>query len=652
MSSGARHGEIRSSHRTVPSKERWCRSVTSRNRWRRNERQAAEARYRLVAEHASDVVCVVDADGDIAWVSPSVEGVLGWDPDELVGSPVATLLAPRGPGHGGPLAPDGARRGPVPSRWKCGSGPRPARHCGCHCGPTPWSTTPATSRRRSAAPPLCQSEVVERRAAATLLGGQRAAGRGDRRRGTPGAMCETAVRHGGYLFAWYGHKGDAPGCRWNRSPEATRTGLPGRSGADLGRRSAGSSRWAGPAVRRDRDRAGPSGADASWAGRDVAHGFGSSMSLPVRVNGAVEGVFTVYAAEPRAFGPRVVVSWRISSVPGIRHRAPARPPGPGGGVHELDRSVASWSNPAIPTRRAPGPGGRAVGRHRPRARPQRPPDRGPDVRRHHPRRRQGRRAHRPAVAAGSARRGGDGADPPPPAHRMGDHQQFEWPWPVAEVILQHHERMDGTGYPQGLRGDEILLEARIVAVADVFEAVSSRRPYRAALGEGKARGRRGRRVGDAVRRRRGGRVRAGPRRRVHVQCDEGGGPEPPASLRRVPRDPTSGRTIGAGCRPGEPVPTGRRGAGDGNRTRVSSLGSWRSTIELHPRRGEHTIVCRAWFSPTALYARRSPPATSRSTLSTSRASSPRRSTCTWTGTSASSATTPAGSSTSARTRRT
>jgi PAS domain S-box-containing protein len=54
--------------------------------------------------------------------------------------------------------------------------------------------------------------------------------------------------------------------------------------------------------------------------------------------------------------------------------------------------------------------------------------------------------------------------------------------PVAEVILQHHERLDGSGYPKGLRGDEIMLEARILAVADVVEAMSSHRPYRPALG--------------------------------------------------------------------------------------------------------------------------------------------------------------------------
>lgn len=58
----------------------------------------------------------------------------------------------------------------------------------------------------------------------------------------------------------------------------------------------------------------------------------------------------------------------------------------------------------------------------------------------------------------------------------------DYPWPVAEMILQHHERLDGSGYPRGLRGDDILREARILAVADVVEAMTSHRPYRPGLG--------------------------------------------------------------------------------------------------------------------------------------------------------------------------
>lgn len=62
----------------------------------------------------------------------------------------------------------------------------------------------------------------------------------------------------------------------------------------------------------------------------------------------------------------------------------------------------------------------------------------------------------------------------------------EFPWPVAQMILQHHERLDGSGYPNGESGDAILIEARILAVADVVEAMASHRPYRPALGIDKA----------------------------------------------------------------------------------------------------------------------------------------------------------------------
>jgi putative nucleotidyltransferase with HDIG domain len=63
---------------------------------------------------------------------------------------------------------------------------------------------------------------------------------------------------------------------------------------------------------------------------------------------------------------------------------------------------------------------------------------------------------------------------------------IDFPWPVAQIVLQHHERMDGSGYPSGFTGTEILLEARIMAVADVVEAIASHRPYRPALGLKKA----------------------------------------------------------------------------------------------------------------------------------------------------------------------
>jgi putative two-component system response regulator len=61
-------------------------------------------------------------------------------------------------------------------------------------------------------------------------------------------------------------------------------------------------------------------------------------------------------------------------------------------------------------------------------------------------------------------------------------KKIEFPWPIAEITFQHHERIDGSGYPRGLSGSEILMEAKILGVADVVEAMVSHRPYRPAHG--------------------------------------------------------------------------------------------------------------------------------------------------------------------------
>ena len=60
-------------------------------------------------------------------------------------------------------------------------------------------------------------------------------------------------------------------------------------------------------------------------------------------------------------------------------------------------------------------------------------------------------------------------------------KNVESPWPLAEIVYQHHERMNGSGYPRNMVGDDILMESRILAVSDVLESMSSRRVYRPAL---------------------------------------------------------------------------------------------------------------------------------------------------------------------------
>ncbi|MCJ7665543.1 MAG: HD-GYP domain-containing protein, partial [Actinobacteria bacterium] len=61
-------------------------------------------------------------------------------------------------------------------------------------------------------------------------------------------------------------------------------------------------------------------------------------------------------------------------------------------------------------------------------------------------------------------------------------KNIDFPLPIVDIIIQHHEKLDGSGYPRGLKGKDIMLEAKILTVADVLEAMSSHRPYRPALG--------------------------------------------------------------------------------------------------------------------------------------------------------------------------
>ncbi len=61
-------------------------------------------------------------------------------------------------------------------------------------------------------------------------------------------------------------------------------------------------------------------------------------------------------------------------------------------------------------------------------------------------------------------------------------KEVDFPWPIAEIVYQHHERLDGSGYPRGLKGDDLLIQSKIICVADVIEAMASHRPYRPSLG--------------------------------------------------------------------------------------------------------------------------------------------------------------------------
>jgi len=457
------------------------------------EARRSEARYRLVAEHSSDVVYVADPDGDFAWVSPSVETVLGWRPEDLIGTPVIDLLAEedrdvRERGRQVVFA-EGRRFAPVEVRFLA--------RTGAPLWMSLWSepVVDAAGTVTAAVCSLreCQREVLERWAATTLSAGNAVLAEATDEATMLDEMCEAGVRNGGYRFVWYGRKVDAPGCPVEpvAMSEAERSYLDGIEVTwDDGPFGQGP---AGRAIRTGRPQIVPDMRDdpdyAPWSARAAVHGFRSAMALPVRVNGRVDGAINVYASQPDAFGPRVVQLFEdLTRAMGI-------------GMERLrdrrDLQVAFANSidliASVVESRDPYTAGHQA--------------------------RVAELAAAIGVQLGLDDRRIEGLTYAATIHDVGKvgvpidllsrpgalsteelalikrhalvgweiTNRFEWPWPVADIVHQHHERMDGSGYPQGLSGDDILLEARIVAVADVYEAVSSRRPYRAALGTDTAR---------------------------------------------------------------------------------------------------------------------------------------------------------------------
>ena len=458
------------------------------------ERAAAEERYRLVAENASDVVFVIDRDGLFTWVSPSVESVLGWTPERLVGTPSHLVFSTDEDerkrnidreivfDEGRPVEPTEVRvRTAAGALLWMSFRARPVRG-------SDGSVKEAVVTLRP-----CQEEVVERRAAATLSAGNVLLAEATSEEELLIEMCETAVRNGGYQFAWYGRVTEAPG----HAVIPVASSVAGREYLDgmtiswddgpLGRGPTGRAARTG-ITSIERDLLGDS--DYSpWKEHAEASGFRSSVSLPVRVDGVVDGTLNVYSEEADAFDQRVVdllESLARSLGIGIERQRSHR---------DLELAFANSIDliAAVVESRDPYTAGHqarvaslstAIGR-----------ELGLDE----------RRIVGLAYAASihDAGKAGIPIDLLSRPGRLSDEEmalirrhskigweitsRFDWPWPVAEIVHQHHERMDGTGYPLGLRGEEILLEARIVAVADVYEAASSRRPFRPALDEAQAR---------------------------------------------------------------------------------------------------------------------------------------------------------------------
>jgi PAS domain S-box-containing protein len=403
-------------------------------------------------------------------VSPSIERVLGWSPADLIGTPAIDLLA----------AEDVAAIGEVEATVRGGHlVPSHEVRCRTASGELRWMDVHAQPLRSEAGTidaavmglRDAHAEVLARRALTTLSAGNAILVRAENEDALLAEMCETAVQQGGYLFSWYGRAGAdeartvEPVARARRHADYLDAVTVSWGDGPLGQ---------GPAGTSIRTRRTTILEDASlesyrpWFVEATSRGFRSAISLPVEVDGQIDGAFIVYAAEPHAFDDVAVslledlaaqlgyglnrlrsersstVRWAAGGPPGgptVEARPHRRPPGPRGaagrgdrealgfGAHRLEglacgATIHDLGKNAVPIAILNRPG-RLARRRRP-------------VRRH----------------AGSG----------------GDRQPVQWPWPIAEMIHQHHERLDGSGYPQGLAGEGDPARGAHHAVADVFEA--------------------------------------------------------------------------------------------------------------------------------------------------------------------------------------
>lgn len=309
------------------------------------------------------------------------------------------------------------------------------------------------------------------------------------------AICRILVDVGGYRSAWVGLA---------EHDEAKTVRPVARSGDDTGYIDAARISWAdtergrgptGTAIRTGvlqinqdfahKARVGP------WRDEALKHGFASSIALPLKDETGVFGALNIYSGEPDAFNPdEVALLTELADdlaygVTALRTRAERR--------HYLDKIKRNLEDTiqaiaAVVEMRDPYTAGHekrvaalatAIGRELgwPETRTDGLHVAGSihDV---------GKVGIPTEILTKPGALGAAEADLVKVHAQAGYDilRGIDFPWPIAATVLQHHERLDGSGYPHGLKGDEILPEAKILAVADVVESIASHRPYRAAMG--------------------------------------------------------------------------------------------------------------------------------------------------------------------------
>jgi PAS domain S-box-containing protein/putative nucleotidyltransferase with HDIG domain len=473
---------------------------------------ASERRFRGLIEYASDLLVVVDADGKITYASPSIKRLGGYEVDEVTGRSYLEFAHPDDraasmEGFRELLREPGALQA-TEHRFRRKDGN--------------WDVLESIARNASAEP-LIGGIVVNAR---VVTERKRAEARVERLGWALRALsqsnsalvhaqteqelfarcCEGIAGTEGYPLAWIGFARDDP---------ARTVELVAAAGAALDYLDGIRISWAetpeglGPTGRVIRSgeiqivndfAAEP--AFTPWRAKATAHGLAASISLPIRLEGKVIGALMIYSRETNAFGEAEVklfeeLAGDLSYGVATRRMRAA-----------FEESVAERERGAVRLRASLEASIQAIAAT--------VEARDPYTAGHEKRVAE--------LAAAIARELGipaftvEGIHFGALIHDVGKIQvpaeilskptrllplEFElvkahsqagydilkgidFPWPVAEIAWAHHERLDGSGYPNGLKGEQIILEARILSVADVVEAMSSHRPYRPGLGIDKA----------------------------------------------------------------------------------------------------------------------------------------------------------------------
>jgi PAS domain S-box-containing protein len=490
-----------------PAVNRALQEAEERRQRRRVEQALAESeeRFRKIAESALDGLIILDVDGRVTFINGAAENILRYSPAEVAGRDFHELVVVPG-------ALEAARAG-----WEkfkiSGEGPVVGR------------TFETNALRQDG-----EEIPVELSVSSTLIGGnwhaigiirditerkaaERALQRSNRflrtlsrcnealvratdEEGLLSDMCRTVVESGEFRLAWVGFAQD----------DAAKTIRPvawfGERGeeylAGLSLTWADDGRGKGPAERAVRlgelqveQYLSQDEADLHWTQRIAGFGFQAIIAVPLRLNGHVGGVLAIYAGEANAFAEDVTglltelagdLAYGITT---LRARARQRED-----AQRLEKSLEDTIQAIATTIEARDP--YTAGHQRRAARLAAAIAREMGL---------------PEARVVGVQRGAEIHDigkiyvPSEILNRPGrlssaefdlvrSHPEVgydivkdvDFPWPVGEMILEHHERVDGSGYPRGLKGDEIVLEAKILAVADVVDAMTSHRPYRVALG--------------------------------------------------------------------------------------------------------------------------------------------------------------------------